>query len=219
MQDVLIALVTIAVGAAFCFRGYLSMRLIFPLWGALVGFAFGATLVTAFDGERFLDSLLGWLLGLVFALVFAVLAYVFFEVSVFIGMATIGYVLGVALMVALEVEWRWLVALVGIALGAAFALAAIALDLPVVLLTVLTAAAGATAMTAGIMLLTGAFSNDDLSREGVTAKINDSPWWWLLDLGLAIAGVVIQVRSTSRLRGSWREAWEPQPPGDRPAAT
>jgi hypothetical protein len=153
--------------------------------------------------------LLGWLVGLVFALVFAILAYAFFEVAVFIGMAAIGYVLGVALMVALEIEWRWLVALVGIAVGAAFALAAIALDLPVVLLIVLTAAGGATAMTAGLMLLTDAFSSDDLSREGVTAKINGSAWWWLLDLGLAVAGIVAQSRSTRRLRGTWREAWAP----------
>ena len=76
MEDVLIGLLAIGIGAAFCFRGYLSMRLVFPLWGALVGFGFGATLVTSFTSESFLGSLLGWVVGLAFAVVFAILAYV-----------------------------------------------------------------------------------------------------------------------------------------------
>jgi hypothetical protein len=208
MEDVLIALLAIGIGAAFCFRGYLSMRLVFPLWGALVGFGFGATLVTSFTSDRFLGSLLGWVVGLAFAVLFAILAYAFFAVSVLIGMATIGYVLGVALMVALEVEWQWLTVLVGIALGAVLALLAIVIDFPMLLLTVLTAAAGATAMTAGVMLLTGVFSHDDLSRAGVTEKVNASVWWWLLDAGLAVAGLIVQLRAERRLRLTLRGAWE-----------
>jgi hypothetical protein len=215
VEDVLIGLVAIAIGAAFCFRGYLSMRLVFPLWGALVGFGFGATLATSISDERFLGSLLGWALGLACALAFAILAYAFFAVSVIIGMATIGYVLGTALMVALEVEWQWLVALAGLAAGAGLALLALLVDLPMVLLIVLTAGAGATAMTAGLMLLTGAFSQDDLSRAGVAATVNDSVWWWVVDAALALAGVIVQVRAARQYRQTLREAWEQ--PSPRPA--
>ena len=138
------------------------MRIVFPLWGAWIGFVFGATLVASFADEGFLSSLLGWLVGLVFAVVFALLAYLFYEVAVIIGMATIGYVLGVAVLVALDVEWSWLVTLVGIACGALLAIAAVKLELPVVLLIVLTAAAGATAIVGGLMLVVGAIDIDDL---------------------------------------------------------
>jgi hypothetical protein len=208
VEDVLIGLLAILVGGVFCFRGYLSMRIVFPLWGAWIGFVFGATLVASFADEGFLSSLLGWLVGLVFAVVFALLAYLFYEVAVIIGMATIGYVLGVAVLVALDVEWSWLVTLVGIACGALLAIAAVKLELPVVLLIVLTAAAGATAMVGGVMLLVGAIDIDDLSRSGVTNEVDASVWWWALDLGLAIAGIVSQGRAVDRLRVSMREAWE-----------
>jgi hypothetical protein len=208
VEDVLIGLLAILVGGVFCFRGYLSMRIVFPLWGAWIGFVFGATLVASFADEGFLSSLLGWLVGLVFAVVFALLAYLFYEVAVIIGMATIGYVLGVAVLVALDVEWSWLVTLVGIACGALLAIAAVKLELPVVLLIVLTAAAGATAMVGGVMLLVGAIDIDDLSRSGVTNEVDASVWWWALDLGLAVAGIVSQGRAVDRLRVSMREAWE-----------
>ena len=208
MEDVLIGLLAIFVGAVFCFRGYLSMRIVFPLWGAWIGFVFGATLVASFADEGFLSTLLGWLVGIVFAVVFALLAYLFYEVAVIIGMATIGYVLGVAVLVALDVEWSWLVTLVGIACGALLAIAAVKLELPVVLLIVLTAAAGATAIVGGVMLVVGAIDIDDLSRSGVTNEVDASVWWWALDLGLAIAGIVSQGRAVDRLRVSMREAWE-----------
>ena len=208
MEDVLIGLLAIFVGAVFCFRGYLSMRIVFPLWGAWIGFVFGATLVASFDDEGFLSTLLGWLVGIVFAVAFSLLAYLFYEVAVIIGMATIGYVLGVAVLVALDVEWSWIVTLVGIACGVLLAIAAVKLDVPVVLLIVLTAAAGATAIVGGLMLLVGAVDIDDLSHSGVTDRIDASVWWWALDLVLAIAGIISQGRSAERLRGSMREAWE-----------
>jgi hypothetical protein len=208
MEDVLIGLLAIFVGAVFCFRGYLSMRIVFPLWGAWIGFVFGATLVASFDDEGFLSTLLGWLVGIVFAVAFSLLAYLFYEVAVIIGMATIGYVLGVAVLVALDVEWSWIVTLVGIACGVLLAIAAVKLDVPVVLLVVLTAAAGATAIVGGLMLLVGAVDIDDLSHSGVTDRIDASVWWWALDLVLAIAGIISQGRAAERLRGSMREAWE-----------
>ncbi|MEZ5121190.1 MAG: hypothetical protein R2736_06405 [Solirubrobacterales bacterium] len=46
-------------------------------------------------------------------------------------------------MVALDVSWTWVVILVGVVLGALLAFAAIAADLPMVLLIVLSALGGA----------------------------------------------------------------------------
>jgi hypothetical protein len=37
MNDLLIGLVAIAVGAEFCFRGYLARRVIIPTWGLVLG--------------------------------------------------------------------------------------------------------------------------------------------------------------------------------------
>jgi hypothetical protein len=37
MNDVLIRPVAIAIGAVFCFRGYLAMRVMLPIWGLVLG--------------------------------------------------------------------------------------------------------------------------------------------------------------------------------------
>jgi hypothetical protein len=104
MADVGLGVLAIIVGIAFCFRGYVAMRLIIPLWGAFSGFILGAGLVASLAGEGFLSSLLGWFVGLVVALVFGVLAYLYYEISVFIAMSAIGFSLGTAAMVALGVR-------------------------------------------------------------------------------------------------------------------
>src|SRR5262245_36510635 len=122
------------------------MRVVFPLWGAWIGFVFGASLVSSIGNDGFLETALGWIVGIVFAVGLALLAYRFYEIAVIIAMATIGYVVGVAVLVAFDVSWNWFVTLVGIACGAVLAIAAVKLNLPVVLLIVLTAAAGSTAI-------------------------------------------------------------------------
>jgi len=64
VADIGLGVLAIIVGIAFCFRGYVAMRLIIPLWGAFSGFILGAGLVASLAGEGFLSSLLGWLAGL-----------------------------------------------------------------------------------------------------------------------------------------------------------
>lgn len=114
MADALLGFVFVVVGVAFCFRGYLAMRVIIPIWGAFSGFMLGAGLVASLAGEGFLASLLGWLVGLGVAVVFGALAYLYYEISVFIAMSAIGFALGTAAMVALGVRWSWLIVLVGV---------------------------------------------------------------------------------------------------------
>ena len=68
MSDITVGVIAILTGAVFCFRGYLAMRIIIPLWGAFAGFMLGAGIVSGADG--FLGSALGWIVGIVLAVVF-----------------------------------------------------------------------------------------------------------------------------------------------------
>ena len=61
MNDIVVGLVAILTGAVFCFRGYLAMRIIIPLWGAFAGFMLGAGIVATDAG--FLATALGWIVG------------------------------------------------------------------------------------------------------------------------------------------------------------
>ena len=207
MQDVVVGVLALFVGALFCFRGYLAMRIIIPLWGAFAGFLLGAGLVDAGSDDRFLRSILGWIIGIAVACLFALIAYLYYEVSVVLAMAAIGFALGTSAMVALGVSWSWLIVLVGVLAGAALALVAIVADLPVFLLMVLTALAGASTAVFGLMLLFGAVDTADLDSALTTERLDDDWWWYAGYAAIAIAGIVVQVRYTERLRASLREQW------------
>ena len=207
MQDVVVGLLAIAVGALFAFRGYFAMRVIIPIWGAFAGFMLGAGLVSSASNDGFLRSVLGWVIGIVLAALFALAAYLYYEISVAIAMAAIGFALGTSVMAALGVTWSWLVILVGVAAGLLLAAVAILGDLPTVILVVLTAMAGASTIVAGLMLLVGAVDTGDFENVSATKTLDDDWWWYAIYVVLAIAGVVIQIQRTSQLRASLREQW------------
>lgn len=206
-MDIIVGLLAIAAGLAFCFRGYLLMRLVIPIWGFFVGFALGAGMIAAVTDRAFLGTVLAWIVGLALGLLFAFIAYTYYAVAIVLAMASIGYLLGTALMVALDVEWNWLIVTVGIIVGLLLAVAAIVGDLPTTLLTVLTAMGGATAIVGGIMLLVNRLDVEDLGDDAVTSTINASWGWWLLYLVLAVAGILAQVTATAQVRASIRESW------------
>jgi Domain of unknown function (DUF4203) len=208
MEDVIFALLVILAGGLFCFFGYLAFRVIIPIWGAVVGFSLGAGLIAAATDEGFLRTGLAWIVAIGLAVLFALLAYLFYWVAVILAMGSIGFTLGASVMGALGVDWNWIVVLVGIAAGVLLAVLAIVSDLPMILLVLLSALAGASAVTAGLMVLTGAIETDDFTDEAVTAQAGDDWWWYLVYGVLAVAGIVYQLRAMARVRGSMRESWE-----------
>jgi hypothetical protein len=208
MEDILLGALFILVGVLFCFRGYLAMRFVIPIWGAFAGFTLGAGLIASFTDEGFLSSLLGWGVGLAVAAVFGLLAYLFYSVAVLLGMGAIGFAIGATVMAALGVTWSWLIILVGVVVGAALALIAIVGDMPMVLLTVLTASAGASTIIAGVFLLLGKVNSADFESPGVTAGLAIEWWWYAVYALLLVIGIGFQVRSTENLKATLREAWE-----------
>lgn len=207
MQDVVLGSVAVVIGAALCFRGYLALRVVIAMWGALVGFFLGAGIIVGVTGEGFLASALAWATGLGVAILFGLLAYLYYAVSVIVGMGAIGFTLGTAAMVALDVNWSWVVALVGLGFGAVLALIAIASDLPMLLLTVLSALSGASILILGLLLVGGSLDRGALAATGTTLTA-DLAWWWnVLYAALVVVGVGVQLRSAEARRETVRTAW------------
>ena len=209
MHDVVLGLLALAVGLLFCFRGYLTMRVIIPIWGTFAGFVLGAAIVSSSSGDGFLRTGLSWIVGAVVGLLFGVLAYLYFEVSVVLAMAAIGFSLGVSAMVAIGVSWSWLILIVGVSIGVLLAVVALAGNLPMILLTVLTATSGASTMVAGIMLLTNKLQSASITSSGsVTDRLHDDWWWYAIWGGLVVAGLIAQISAAGRVGGTMREAWD-----------
>jgi hypothetical protein len=208
MKDIIVGLLAVAAGLMFCFRGYLLMRIVIPVWGFFVGFALGGAIISAITDRAFLGTVLGWIVGIVIGVVFAVIAYTYYAVAVVLTMGTVGYLLGSTLMVALDIRWNWLVIAVGVVVGFVLALGAILIDLPTVVLTVVTALSGATAVIGGVMLIVNRLDLADLGDDVITSQINASWGWWLAYLVLALAGVFAQVQATENVRASVRSTWK-----------
>ena len=206
MSDWVAGLLALGIGAIFCFRGYLAMRLMITLWGALAGFALGAS-IGADDGG-ILANTLSWILAIVLALVFALVAYLSYEVSVAIAMGSIGFILGASVLVAIGVTWNWVIVLVGLAAGVLLAIVAIIGDLPGIILVVLSALAGASAIVAGLMLLTDVLDTDRITRSGaITEQLNDDWYWYVIWAVAAAAGLLTQMRTREREMETMRQAW------------
>lgn len=200
MTDIFLGALAVLTGALLCYGGQLVLRLVIPIWGAFAGFAFGAGLVAGLSEEHFLGTALGWVLGLVFALVFAVFAYLYYAVGVVLAMAAIGFSLGTGLVVALGIDWDWLLVLVGTALGVLFGLVAVVADAPTLLLIALSAAGGALVVVAGLMLVFGVVDSAEFTRSSLTNTIHDDWWWWLTFVVLALSGGWFQVRNLAAAR-------------------
>lgn len=207
MEDIVIGGLAVVVGLLLCFAGYAALRAVIAVWGAFAGFLLGAGLVSNFTGEGFLGTVLGWSVGLAVAVVFGLIAYLYYAVSVVIGMAAIGFSLGSTLMVALGVSWTWVIVLVGVVVGMLLAMLAIVGDMPMLLLAILGAFAGSSVTMGGLLLLTGVLDRGDLVTPETTATLELGWWWTAAYLALAVVGLVAQLRSVEARRGTLRDGW------------
>ena len=207
MDTIVVGIIAVLIGALLCFRGYVTMRLIISLFGAFVGFLLGAGLVAGVTDSGFGQLALSWLVGIVGAVIFGVLAYFSYQIAVVIGMAGIGFTIGTSVMAAVGVGSPVATVAVGLVAGALLAVIAIATDLPAVILVVLTALAGASLTVTGVMVIAGSIGLNRLTVEGVTAEMGRGWWWYVLYAGLALLGIVAQLRARSGGARTMRQQW------------
>jgi hypothetical protein len=207
MENVIVGLLAIGIGLLLLFYGYLAMRIVIAVWGAFAGFFLGAGAVAAITGAGLLATALGWIVGIGVGLVLGLIAYLYYAVSVVLGMGAFGFTIGTTLMAALGVTWSWLVVLVGIAVGVLLAVLALVGDLPMLILAVLSALAGASVTVTGALLLLGTLDRDELATPETTQTLELGWVWTAAYVVLALAGLVVQLRSADARRGTLREAW------------
>jgi hypothetical protein len=197
MEALLLGLLALLIGAAFCFVGYRFFLILLPIWGFLVGFAAGMNGMTALFGESFLSSATGIVVGLVIGVVFAVLSYLWWYVAVAVLGGTVGYVIGGGILAALGIDPGWLTFLAGLALGAVFVVGILVLNIPKYAILILTSAGGAGAIVLGGALILGRVKVESLGEGGVVGGVlQDSLLWSLVWLVLTVVGYIVQLQST-----------------------
>lgn len=191
LQVLLFSVLAILIGLGLAFFGYAAFRIIFPIWGFLIGLWLGGEFAASVFGGGFLTTSLGIIVGIVLGLIFAVLAYYVYAFAVVLWGATLGYALGAGLMAMLGLTGflNWVV---GVTLAVVFAVVFISTKMPRVALMVVTAFAGSAAIIAGIMALFGQIPPNQLGLAMIDNYIRQSWFWWMLWFAFGTFGAVVQ---------------------------
>ena len=205
-QALLIGLLLLLVGAAFCFVGYRFFRILIAIWGFFAGFNLGASGMVYLFGQNFLGTVTGWVLGLVVGLVLAALAYFFYYFAVVLLGASVGYSIGTGLMAAIGFNNPGFVSVVvGVVLAIVLVLLILAFNLPKLLIMVFTAIGGAGTIITGILLLFGQIPLVGLQYGIAIAAIRTSWIWSIVEIALAVVGFVAQWRTMQEYTLEWSE--------------
>ncbi len=202
-MDLFVALIAVAIGLVATFFGYRLFRAVLPVFGFVVGAIAGAQGVFLVFGDGFLVTTLSIVAAVVVGLVFGLIAYFWWALGIVLAVGGFGFAIGNALLPALNLDLELVSWLIGLAVGAGFALAAIVLRLPRALVIAVTALWGAGATLGGVLIVLQQIEPEDLGYGAVNAVVSESFLWLLVYIGLAAVGAVWQIMTTSDIETIW----------------
>ena len=207
-----VSLFALILGLAFCFAGYRVFLVMLPIWGFFAGFWLGAEATTLLFGVGLLATTTSWVIGFVVGLLGAVLSYLFFIIGVALVAGGFGWALGSGFMAALGFQGGILTFIVALVLAIIIIFLVLGLNVQKFVIIVITAIGGANAILLSGLLLFGRVSLDSLSGAGnAIAPILQDSWFWLIVwLVIAIAGVIVQIRANRTYefrKEQYIEAW------------
>lgn len=182
-------------GAFVCFAGYRFFIFLLPIWGFFFGFGLGAQAVQALLGDAFFGTVTSWAVGFIVALAFAVFSYLFYFVAVAIIAGSLGYGLVVAIMGAINFPFGFITWILAVVVGVIFAIVTLRYNLQKYVIIIATALGGA-AMAIGTLVL--GVDGVELARVGgnpVQTLLQGSPFWTIIFLLMAVAGMFVQWRA------------------------
>ena len=113
-------------------------------------------------GQGFFSTVLSWGIGLVFGIVLAAISFFWYYAAIVILGGALGYFLGIGFLEWLGLDAGFLGIVVGLIVGAIFAVATFVLGVPVLLVIVFSAFSGAAAVVNGVLIFLGQIKLEDL---------------------------------------------------------
>lgn len=155
IEGIIIGLLAIAVGLAWAFYGLKLFTILLPLWAFFFGLLAGAQWGADVFGQGFFATVLSWGIGLVVGIVLAAIAFFWYYAAIVILGGAVGYALAVGFFEYFGFDTGVLIVLIGLIVGAVFAIGTFILGVPVLLVMVFSAFSGAAAVVNGALILTG----------------------------------------------------------------
>ncbi|HEY3337325.1 MAG TPA: DUF4203 domain-containing protein [Propionicimonas sp.] len=206
MGSVWIGVIEIGLGLVFCFLGYSASRVVLGLWGAAVGYFAGSLLYVALSqwlGGGWLSAVPEWVFSVVLALVMAWLSFAFYAIGVLLSMGAVGWALGQVTAQGLHLP-TWTAFALSLVLAGGLVVVGWTMNIPRLLLILITAAAGAAGVVDGIQLIVGT-RMPWMDQNFWRLQTNTAVIWAVGYLVLMLAGIFFQVRQPSS--GTLRAAY------------
>jgi hypothetical protein len=163
IEGIIIGLLAIGIGLAWAFYGLKLFTILLPLWAFFFGLLAGAQWGTDVFGEGFFATVLSWGIGVVVGIVLAAISFFWYYAAIVILGGAVGYALGVGVFEYFGLGDGVLVVLIGLILGAIFAIGTFLLGVPVLLVMAFSAFSGAAAVVNGALILIGRIKLDTLN--------------------------------------------------------
>lgn len=195
-MDILIGILSVVLGVAVATMGLRLWFWMLPILGFLAGFFLGAIAIFQLAGDGILATVLSWAVGLVVGIAFALISWFWWYLGVILAAGSAGAGIATGLAASFGAERDWVLVVVGIIGAAIFVFGAMLLNLPIYIVIVNTAIAGALGAVAGVLLIFDRLELDNLGGGQAVAIVNDSLGWWLLWIAIAGFGIAVQLRST-----------------------
>ena len=199
-------LIALLFSTAVAFFGYRLLFLLLPIWGFFWGFGLGAQTIQALFGDAMLATVTSWVGGFVVAMFAAVLSYLFFYIGVFLLAAAIGYGVVVAILLAIGLDFGFIVWLLGLIAGVALGVVTIRFNLAKPVLIVGTALVGSAAAVGTLMIGVVGAAITNVLQNPVSFVIDAGGFIAiLLFILMAAAGTYVQFTQNKEYT---YEAWE-----------
>jgi hypothetical protein len=155
LEGIIVGLLAIGIGLAWAFYGLKLFTILLPLWAFFFGLVAGAGWSQDVFGQGFFSTVLSWGIGLIFGLVLAAISFFWYYAAIVILGGAVGYFLGIGFFEWLGLGTGVIAIVVGLILGALFAIGTFLLAVPVLLVMVFSAFSGAAAIVNGVLILFG----------------------------------------------------------------
>ena len=212
LQILLFSLLAIVIGAALILYGYRIFLVLLPVFGFFAGFWVGASAMQWTLNENFLATLFSIIVGVVLGIVFAIASYAIFFAGVAVVAFAFGAMVAAGIMTFIGFEAGGVVSLVALAAGILLAVITFQKNLQKYFIMGIMSLGGGNLVVLGILVLIGQVSLEVLRAKGdmIGPVLAAGALWVIIWLGLAIAGLVYQIRTSSDFEFSMddlKERW------------
>jgi hypothetical protein len=194
LEGVIIGLLAIVIGLAWAFYGLKLFVILLPIWAFFFGLIAGAQWSADIFGQGFFSTVLSWGIGLVFGLVLAAISYFWYYAAIVILGGAVGYALGVGFFDWLGLGTGFIVVLIGLVVGAIFAIGTFMLGVPILLVMVFSAFSGAAAAVNGVLILFGTIKLETLDQGIFGSLLAQGIVGFVIFLVLGAAALFYQMR-------------------------